>query len=214
MRHKYKRGGRFKKRSRRACLLGMNPEKKFLDTVFSPSPAATGTLTTLAVIVQGDGESQRIGRKVNVTDIICHGRIRLASLGSSTDAANRVRIMVVLDRSTNGAAFTPAALMNTAGTADIDSFRDLSHIGRFEVLYNKLWTINPAYTGQTAATSVETFRDVRFNIKGCWPIEYDASATTGAITTQQVNSLHILTFEERTLGATTTELTTRIRYVG
>ncbi len=215
MRHKYKRGGRFKKKSRRACLLGMNPEKKFLDLQVSTTPAVAGTVVNLAVIVQGDGESERIGRKVTVTDILAHGRITLSSIASNTDASNRVRIMVVQDRSTNGATFSAAALMNTAGTADIDSFRDLSHIGRFQVLYNRLWTINPNWTGISAnATSANAFRDVRFNLKCCIPIEYDASASTGAITTQQVNSIHILTFEESAAPATAVDLTTRVRYLG
>lgn len=216
MRHKYKRGGRFKRRisARSRCLSGGQPEKKFLDAAFTTSPSATGTINTLAIIPQGDGESERIGRKAIITNILAHGFLEFTS-STNAQVGNRVRVMVVMDRSTNGLTFSAADLMNIAGTADIDAFRDLSHVGRFDVLYNNLMTMNPSISGDGTTNRVAgTVRNIAFNIKCCVPIEYDASATTGAITTQQVNSLHLLMFETVATPATTVNLTVRVRYVG
>lgn len=213
-RMRYRRGGRFKsggykKKGRRACLLGMNPEKKFVDLNVSDLPAVTGTVTLLSLIPQGDGESERVGRKAVITDILLKGFVILSAT-ASTAASNRVRISIVQDKQTNGAAFVPADVFNTLGTADINSYRDLSHIGRFNVLFDKIYTINMPFG---ATQSGSALRAVSINIKCCIPIEYDASATTGAITTQQVNSLHLLTFEEAASPATTFTHVSRIRYV-
>ncbi len=208
------RSGRFKgKKSRRSCLLGLNPEKKFLDFALSATPTATGTLTNLSTIAQGDGESDRIGRKAIITDIMLKGHIILLQ-GTSAAASNRVRLVIVQDKQTNGANFTTSDLFNIAGTADINAYRDLSHIGRFQVLYDKIWTINPQFAGDgTTDVSADAMRDVHINLKCCIPIEYDNSVSTGAVSSQQVNSVWLVSYEEVATPATIFQHVARIRYV-
>lgn len=214
-RHRFKRGGRFKKRrARRACLTGGRPEKKFLDAARDLAPTTTGLVTLLSDIPQGDGESQRIGRKATITNIMLKGHINIVS-EASNNPRNRVRVVVVWDHSTNGVAFTGSDVFNIAGTADINAYRDLSLVGRFTVLYDKVSTITVPYAGDGTTQRVgDHFRDLRINLKCCIPIEYDASASTGAITTQQVNSVHLLLFEEAATPGTSIHLITRVRYVG
>ncbi len=213
-RMQYRRGGRFKgKKFRRVCLLGLNPEKKFVDLAVNSGPATTGSVILMSLIPQGDGESQRVGRKAIITDYLFHGHWELTA-AQATTTSNRVRIAIVQDTQTNGVAMTAALCWNTAGTADINAFRDLSLIGRFKVLYDKSHVLNAGISGNgTTSQTGEHHREVRINLKCCIPIEYDASASTGAIGTQQVNSLHLVMWEENATPATLLQGTSRIRYV-
>ncbi len=214
-RHRWKRGGRWKKsKARTRCLKGQNPEKKFLDSANEHSPTVTGAVALISAIPQGDGESERIGRKATITNIMFKGHLELGTVATEV-CANRVRICIVVDHSTNGVAFVASDVFNTAGTGDIDAYRDLSLVGRFRVLYDKTFTINPQLAGNgTAEQSAVTMRAISGNVKCCIPIEYDASAATGAITTQQVNSIHFVMFEEVASPDVVFHRTVRIRYVG
>ncbi len=209
-RRRYKKGGR----ARRACITGRRPEKKFVDVAADQSPSTTGAVLLMSGIAQGDTESTRVGRKATITNIMLKGHIHLAT-EASNNPRNRVRICVVWDHSTNGALFAGSDVFNTAGTADLNSYRDLSLIGRFTVLFDKVYTMVTPFAGNgTANDTGDYLRDVRINIKCCIPIEFDASASTGAVTTQQVNSVSLLTFEESTTPATSLHFVSRIRYIG
>ena len=216
-RRKYARGGRFKRggKSRRACLMGTHPEKKFVDLALTPAPAVTGTVSLLSLIAQDVTESARVGRKAIITDILIKGHVQIAAGASSSAGNNRVRFDIVQDTQTNGATFTVADYVNTAGTADINSYRDLSHAHRFKTLATKTMTVNAAAGGGDGTTNwtSQTWRPFQMRVKCCIPIEYDASAATGAIGTQQVNSIHLVSFEEAASPATTTVLNSRIRFV-
>ncbi len=213
-RHRWKRGGRFKSR-RMKCITGGNPEKKFVDQSLDLSPVVGGTVTLMSLIPQGDGESQRIGRKATITNVMWKGHIALSSTVAN-NPTNRVRVCLVWDRSTNGAAFDPIDVFGIAGSSDINAYRDLSHFGRFTILYDKTFNfVSAPFAGNGTTNQIgSTFRQIQANVKCCVPIEFDASATTGAIGTQQVNSLHLLTYEEAATPATALHLISRIRYVG
>lgn len=208
-----RRGGRFKKKSRRSCLLGMNPEKKFVDIGLSTLPAVTGTVDLLSLVPQGPEESQRVGRKISITNINIKGHILLSGTTAAV-TANRVRIAVVWDKQSNGTAMTAAQVWNIAGTADINAYRALDNIGRFVILYDKVHSVSVPLAGLNASLQSGTaLRTVNISIKCCIPIEYDNSANTGAMSTQLVNSVHLVTFEEVTSPATTFSHISRIRYV-
>lgn len=211
------RGGRFKKggKTRRSCLLGTHPEKKFVDLALTPSPTVTGTVSLLSLIPQDVTESSRIGRKAIVTDILIKGHVQIAAGANQADGNNRVRFDIVQDMQTNGATFTVADYCNTAGTADINSYRDLSHAKRFKTLASKTMTVNAASGGGDGTTNwtAQTWRPFQMSVKCCITIEYDASVATGVIATQAVNSIHLVSFEEQASPATTTNLNSRIRFV-
>lgn len=218
-RNKYSRGGRFKKgggaKSRRACLMGTHPEKKFVDLALTPAPAVTGTQTLLSLIAQDVSESSRVGRKAIITDILIKGHVQVAAGTSSSTGNNRVRFDIVQDTQSNGVAFTIADYVNTAGTVDINSFRDLSSAARFKTLKSFTMTVNASAGGGDGTTNFlsQSWRKFQMNVKCCIPIEYDASASTGAIGTQQVNSIWLVSFEEQATPATTCVLNSRIRFV-
>lgn len=213
-RWRYKRGGRWKNKARRNCLRGGNPEKKFLDLVVASAPAETGTITTLGIIPQGDGESERIGRKATITDLMFQGHVIFGTAAFGLNA-NTVRIDVVQDHSTNGATFSAADYCNIAGTSDEKAYRDLSHQGRFTCLWSKRVTMSASAGSGDGTTNIgaQSIRDIDVHLKCCIPIEFDASASTGAITTQQVNSLHFITWETNATPTTALHVVSRIRFV-
>ena len=146
-------------------------EKKFFDTTRAAAAFGadnvwenvSGTAGFINAIQQGDGESNRDGRKIVITSV--HARFQLAS--------NTVtRIIGVIDKQTNGAATTIASILDTASsTDDVLAFRNLQTTTRYTIFYDE--TIDETYNSGGN-------RIHHCNKKMDLPVQYDAS--TGAIT--------------------------------
>lgn len=199
--------GRFKGRKTSCC--GGDGELKFLDTAQSTTvPAAAGSVyTNLVVIPQGDTESMRNGRKVQLKTVSIRGRLYIQPQANSANTSDVVRILLVQDKQANGVAFTPPMVL--AGTPDYLAYRNLANTSRFNILFDKSFSINSM--GGVATDSFETVKTWSINRKLNIPMEYDASATTGAIGTQRSNSLAILAIAEN--GALSNiQYQARVRY--
>lgn len=199
--------GRYRGRKTSRCC--GDGELKFLDTAQSvTTPGNNGTVyTNLVVIPQGDTESMRNGRKVQLKSISIRGSLYIEPQTSTANTSDVVRIMLVQDKQANGLVFT--APMVLAGTPTYNNFRNLANTSRFNVLYDKSFVINSV--GGVAADTFETRKVWNINRKLNLPMEYDATATTGAITTQRSNSLAILAISEN--GALSKiDYTARVRY--
>ncbi len=171
-------------------------ELKFHDVDFDNSPVATGgdIEATINIIAQGVTESTRIGRKCTITNIGWRYDINLPLIdaGASPTGGDVVRIILYLDKQTNGAT---ATVLNVLQTADYQSFNNLSNKGRFTILMDKTHIIN--YFGMASdnagvvsqALPVKSFK---FFKKCNISIEYDDSAATGALTTIRTNNIGIL----------------------
>lgn len=210
-RRKYRRGGRFKAKSRRSCLMGTHPEKKFLDLTVATAPAVAGTVSgELATIVQGAGESNRVGRKAIITDILFKGHISTAAVAGGTGGSNRIRIDIVQDTQPNKAAFTVG---DYNASTDINFFRELTQAKRFKTLWTRVYTINAKAGGGDGTTNwiAGNLVPVRGHIKCCIDMEYDAVG--GAIGTQTINSLFLVVWEESATPATATNIGFRLRFV-
>ncbi len=213
-RRKYRRGGRFKnggRRSRRSCLMGTHPEKKFKDTTFATAPSTAGAISSpLSTIAQGVEEFERVGRKAIITDILVKGHLACAAVAGGTGGSNRIRIDLVQDMQPNKAVF---AVTDYLETADINSYKNLAQAKRFKTLYSHVWTINAKAGGGDGTTNwiSGTFIPVNINVKCCIDMEY--SLATGAIGAQTINSLHLVLWEEATTPATSSVLNSRIRFV-
>ncbi len=197
---------------RRQCLLGTHPEKKFVDSAIAYAPGAGGAVGIGVDIDQGATESNRVGRKATVTDILFKGHIAFgATTGAAPDGVNRVRVLLVQDTQPNGAL--PTAINIFGAAADINSYRDLPNASRFKILYNKLFTRGPpcAVGDGTTNWNLASYVPVRANIKCCIPFEF--SGTGSGIADQTTNSVVWVLFEEASAPATTTQITQRIRFV-
>lgn len=109
-------------------------EKKYYDSSLSLLFDATPEYVTyLPSIVQGTGETQRIGRKVNITSI----QLRIRLTQATTAGRYAVRLVLVWDRQFNGSAPTWDEVF--AGSGGAMNFPNLSNTERFRVLKDWMW---------------------------------------------------------------------------
>lgn len=177
--------GRFQQRGRRATSQG---EHKFFDTALSFSFDTTTEVPAtgqLVLIPQGVTESNRIGRKCNITSILIKGKVSLAP-GAAATAATNAYLYVVEDMQTNGAA---AAVTDVfTGNVSQSLVRNLANSSRFRILHKEVFSMNPGAGATTALNEHVTWMEwyKKCNI----PIEY--SSTTGAITEIRSNNIFLV----------------------
>lgn len=190
-------------------------ETKFLDTsIGDTATTVTGVILnsgTINVIPQGVTESSRVGRKCTLTSIHIKGKVRLGVTATSSEACNLYRIIVYQDKQANGAT---AAVSDILETTDILSFRNLENTGRFVIHYDETKAINAnAGAGNgTTNTFSETMHFFRFNKKCNIPLEFDNSASTGAIGTIRSNNLGMLILCQDAAVAPVCQFEVRVRF--
>lgn len=163
-------------------------ELKYIDTAINATAASTGTLLpasgTLVPIAVGTGPSQRIGRQVRVKSINAYLTLTKNVSDKSTDV---IRLILLLDTQCNGAVPTVTDILSTA---NVNSFRNMANSKRFVVLKDTEQTITSStYYGTNfgpVTRQLDIFRKVNY------PIEYDQTLNTGAITTIRSNNLILL----------------------
>lgn len=191
-------------------------ELKFLDANADDlAVSATGTINGdvtaangIILIPQGDGESERIGRKVNITKIGVRMTFELPNTTTLTNMSDVVRVILVQDKQCNGAL--PAVLDVLAG-ANFDSFNNLANSQRFHTLWDKtvaLSTMNLGTETGVAHYAAPVTKCVSKYIKCNIPIEY--SGTTGNVSTIRSNNLFFLYISRN--GAMKIECQLRFRY--
>ncbi len=214
-RRRVRRGGRFKRgggKSRRACLMGTHPEKKFKDVAaITVSPAATAQFVLLSEIDQGATESDRVGRKAIITDILVKGHMLISSATAAPPVGNnRIRIDVVQDTQPNALIFAGTTYL---ATDDINSYMNLTNASRFKTLYSKTTTVNPSAACGNGTTnfSLAQYRNIHINLKTCIEMEY--KGTGNGVADQTTNSIYLLAWEEASAPSTALHLYSRIRFV-
>ncbi len=202
-------------------------ELKFADTNFAPEnvpntiagseadPPGVGAQTTpgqLSGVAQGDGESQRDGRKIVLKSLHIRGAVSNQSFaGSTLQGTALVRVAIILDTQTNGAQLSAEDVF--LSTANVEfSFRNLRFINRFKILKQRLFIVEPKSaagdgTANDVAAAKTTFNwFLRLNI----PVMYDG--TTANIASVVDNSLHVICFSDSTFNDI--KYASRIRFVG
>ncbi len=192
-----------------------NGELKFHDLDIDDAVVATGgTIAedSVLTIVQGTTESQRIGRKVQVHQINWRFKIAIPATQTPGDTADIVRVILYQDKQTNGAA---AGVLDIVETADYQSFNNLANKSRFRTLMDRTYAIQSiGGAGNDAGESGINFgegilEDTLFK-KVNIGIEYDNSATTGAITTMRSSNIGVLLLGFSGLAGFSSKM--RIRY--
>jgi len=209
----------------------MGIELKYADfarsllTVVSPVAAVGGvvdpaTFLALNAIAQGDGESQRDGKQINLKSCYVTGSIDIPALINQTAAKNipTVYIALVLDKQTNGAQLTSELVFENpsgASTTAANPLRNMQYTSRFDVLDSVCVELEqPQVTFD--GTNLET-AGTRAPFKLSWTgdlmtqyIGVDAS-----ISTIQDNSLHLIAFAGPDISAAPViSYNSRIRFVG
>ncbi len=178
-----------------------NGELKFLDQDIDDAViVTTGTVflngsteASLLRIAEGNGESGRIGRKITIKSINWRFTIDVPEADGVANPQNSdtVRVILYLDKQTNGAA---AAITDILETASFQSFNNLSNSKRFRTLLDRTYTINVKAGGSNGTTSdwAQNRIDDTFFKKVNIPIEYANTATDGSLATIRSNNIGLL----------------------
>ncbi len=170
-------------------------ELKFHDIDVDDAVIATGfsVQTALLTIPEGNGEEERIGRSITIKKINWRFRVTLPTTAVADETADTARVVLVWDKQANGAA--PAST-DVFETNDFQSFNNLSNNRRFRILMDKTYSIRSQGGSGRGATDTLSYAENVID-DTCFknvniPIEYDNTATTGAITTIRSNNITVL----------------------
>ncbi len=189
-------------------------ELKFHDLDIDDAVVAVnGTIAedSCLTIPEGNGESDRLGRKITVKRVEWRYTLFLPNLtGNLASLPDTVRVILYLDKQTNGLAATAAVILQTD---DYQSFRNMANSGRFRILCDKTHTVKAAASGAGDGTTNDfsaTLQNYFFSINVNIPIEYDSSSNLGVLTSMRSNNIGVL-LEGRD-GKALFESKMRIRY--
>lgn len=134
-------------------------ERKYFDqtlgasTITAPIDASGGehfpsASLTLNSVAQGDGETNRDGRRINLDSIYLNGTVFIpaASLLATQEQYPSVFVALVLDRQCNGAQFNSEDVFkNTSGSARLaaNPLRNLQYSTRFKILASTVIDTKP-----------------------------------------------------------------------
>ncbi len=160
-------------------------------------PSATILLNT---VTQGDGESQRDGRKLTMRSIYIDGQVNVGSQSSknTADEGTQVFIALVLDTQTNGATIVSENVFKNVGANTITAampMRNLKFTKRFKVLAVRHFKMqNTAIANDTGSTGGVIIAGLtqRFKIYKRLNVEVNYSGTSETVANIVDNSLHLI----------------------
>lgn len=214
-------------------------EVKFLDApksitaLTAPTGATGGELDPSSVVVgclsapaQGDGPTNRDGKKIMMKSIFINGMISIdQKTGQSTsDIAPSVFLALVLDTQSNGAQLNSEDVFTNQNAAAITATvpqRNMSFVSRFKVL--KTWkyqfpTFNMANDTGATGGIVQAGQTMPFEIskkfKDGIPVNFTTALTSADIANVIDNSLHLIGFVNDVTAVPNISYNSRMRFVG
>ncbi len=174
-------------------------ELKFFDTNLGGGIAATMARFNLTEIPEGNGESERIARKILVKKISINYNISLPTATTAGSTTDTMRCMLILDKQTNGAIFTAVQLLDTDS---IFSFNHLANNNRFRILFKENYDLKAGGAAASGAAFIfsEDNTYLMFTINVNIPIEYDNSVTTGDVSSVKSNNIYWVTQSRSGIG--------------
>lgn len=212
-------------------FVGLGEEIKFYDQTLVNSALATNTdgsgieedpsaTVLLNTVTQGDGESQRDGRKMIMKSVFVSGTVTMAPDSDLTapEIGADIAIWLVLDKQTNGATIVSENVFGNK-SADISGgtslLRDLQFSSRYRILDKVMFTMqSPSMSGDSTnfdQAGLVTKWSLSANLKNM-PVLF--SASTESVTDIIDNSLHILATATSIVMAPTITYNSRLRFVG
>lgn len=208
----------------------MNMELKFKDyssiadafsTTWSGGEMDPSTALSVSTVGQGDGESNRDGRKYTIQSLHIRGFVHFAAQEAQVSPKTDVicRVAVVLDKQTNAAQLNAEDVFLSIGSnEDHQSFRNLQFSKRFTVLKDK-WFRIPLGQMTVNEGSVDAFAnggykslDFRWDFKFPKGINVNTKATTAVVGAVTDNSIHVIGVASNTSALLTYE--SRVRFTG
>ncbi len=231
----YARKGRFRRSRnyRTGGFLGI--ELKFLDTAWNGVAVAvstdgasgemapsTGCTNAISIPAQGDGESQRDGRKYTVKSVWLSGVILTTPTAAQTavDEQCGYWLCLVQDTQTNGAkVVSENVFINPATSAQSmvpQPLRNLQNSKRFRVLAHQFIYMNPVVTGQDAAGtfSVGPGMDPVVSLSWKGNMLCDSTGTTADVASASDNSISLIGYSSSATFTPVFHGKCRVRFVG
>jgi len=177
-------------------------ELKFIDITAAPAVITTaGSLELLSQIANGNGQSERVGRRINLVDI----HLRFSLYPSDDFDSNYSRVLMFIDKQSNGAA---PAITDVLTTSTYYSLLNPININRFQVLYDSVRhsTFNNNATLSIASTPTH-FIETRKSLKGRSIMFKGTGSTVSSIDS---GAVYLLTISSS--AAMTYQTTSRLRY--
>lgn len=203
----------------------MGLEKKFLDSHRASTlvvdtaagaecdPAANASC--LNAIAQGDGESNRDGRKCTLVSVQIHGQVKMIPAADLADprSAQHVVVLLVLDKQTNGAQLSSENVVSAANEPNL-FFQNLQYVQRFQILARRDIDIEDGNFMADGANTGSTGGAIRFfNIYKRLKIPVVFTGTTADIANISDNSLHVIAVATSS-GQVYMEYQARVRFLG
>ncbi len=180
-------------------------------------PSATVLLNT---VVQGDGESNRDGRKITMRSIFVRGIVVVNARTNVTVPVTAAEVMIalVLDTQTNGATLSSENVFKNPGANAITAtavFRNLQFTKRFRVLKRICFTLPQSeMTWDGTNMEAEGFAVPFSMFVKLNNIRVLFSASTETVANITDNSLHIVAYCTNVGQAPTLNYISRLRFVG
>ncbi len=172
-------------------------ELKFFDrTLDDAVVAVAGTVVdSINLIAQGVTENTRIGRKCTIKSINWRYQVKLPAVDAQAlpGKPDTIRIIMYLDKQCNGVTAAATGDSGILAAASWQSFNDLANTGRFNILHDKMITLNPSAglsDGAGLASTAEVIREGSYYKKCNIPLEF--SDTAGAIGELRSNNIGVL----------------------
>ncbi len=207
-------------------------ERKFYDTKLSagvlqaPGDASQGeqdesATISLCTVKQGDGESERDGRKCTFQSAYVKGVIESPNSNLDTIVTDPVKIYValVLDTQTNGTQIkSEEVFVNQSGNSVLAAspMRNMAFTQRFRVLDTfECVLVHHAAANNNAATTVSTAGATQpFTLSTNLEFSTQYSGTTETIANITDNSLHVIAFCNDIQTIPVIRYNARVRFVG
>lgn len=181
-------------------------ETGFVDVAFAAYNAdTTGSIALLNTVAQGASVNQRVGKKIMLKSLQCHGYMQ----ANTTATVNDFSVLVVYDKRPVGAL---PAITDILNSANANSFNNDANSGRFRIL--KRWDDVLVGNSATPSTGQEVKEaDFYLNLRDL-PTTFKA-AGTGAIGDQEEGSLLLVTVGLAAAGTTAATLAAgfRLRFI-
>lgn len=210
-------------------------ELKFLDCAWDASTIAqstdgsglelqpaSGCTNAISVPAQGDGESQRDGRKYVMKSIWVSGTVDWSPQANQADPADAPWLFfaLVLDTQANGATIVSEDVYINPSTSTFamlpQPLRNLQHSKRFRVLDHKMVRAPDlvAFTDGTNTGSVSPSSNPTVSLNWRGSIQVNCTGTTADVASVSDNAIHLLAVCAHTSYTPTFRGKSRLRFMG
>jgi len=211
-------------------FLGM--ELKFIDLAISATNLGTtiagseidppSTFTCLNGIGQGDGQSERDGRKYVMKSVMVKGTVDLPGADNVNNGDTNVFVALVLDKQTNGAQLSAEdvfVIPTTSNPGSVDGFvsqpfRNLENVQRFDVLASECIVVQNNGMAYNGTTLIPLSARKTFEFYKKLEVPVMCTGTGSSVASISDNSLHMVAWCDNAGAVPQIVYNSRVRFVG